>query len=206
MSLNKEELRAAMEQKVTELEAKAEGVRAVLSAIEVAGEQGKAAIAELQASIEEHKGNMFNADLEAAKTCADAVHDLNKKIELQTTFNEMQIQAKKDELLIALENGYAVHKEACRQFKELDKEYLYQMCIATVEADVALLNRLAWRINESKSFFYRAMVSQGHATQGIAMFTFPNIGRVHLGQADLQTKGIDFKSTINKFKYDFSVQ
>jgi hypothetical protein len=201
---NKEELKKGLESLVAQLAGKVQAVEAVLADVQAVEAQGNKAVADIQNKLNGHKADMLVTDLSSAKDHLASVEELQRDIVLQTFLNTSQVEAKKKAILLSLEEGFTVYKEARQLFAEMDKEFVFHMSIATVEEDVALLNSLSGEINNAFGDLVRIMIKQGYVKTSSTSYHFPNIGQFHLGASNLLSKSNGFKSAVSTFKYEYS--
>ncbi|MDN4862882.1 hypothetical protein [Priestia megaterium] len=199
--MDKLQLKDTMLAKVEELSAKRQAVGEHLELISKAKFEGVNRIIQLKEQIEEHKKQAVGStDREEVKTQLEAVDTLSRELEVQSLLAGKEQNVLETMLVPLIEEVLGYHKEAVALFNQLEKVYVSDMSIVSMEEDVTLINSIGNEINDALSHMSVVMMKYKLIPNQSASYQTANYGSIHIGQRSLYSVCNGLKAELRKFK------
>ncbi|MBT2254804.1 hypothetical protein [Priestia megaterium] len=199
--MDKLQLKDTMLAKVEELSAKRQAVREHVELMSKTKIEDANKITQLKEQIEEHKKQTESStDREVVKTQLEAVDTLSRELEVQYLLNGKEQKVLETMLVPLVEDVLGCHKEARALFNQLEKVFVTNMNIASMEEDVTFINNIGTEINNALSQMSVVMKKYKLIPNQSASYSTAKYGSVHIGQAGLYSVCNRLKSELSKFK------
>ncbi|MEC1620115.1 hypothetical protein NYE57_07320 [Bacillus sp. FSL L8-0222] len=200
--MNKSKMKETMLAKLEELSVKRQAVREHIELMSQKEADGRNKIVQLHEQIESHKVDSEKpTDVDTIKAHLEAIDSLNKDVEIHSLLNGKESKALETMLLPLVEETLAVHKEAKEMFIQLDKLYLTEMNISTMEEDVATINSIVREINSALSHMGNVMKKFKFIPHTSTSYRFAhNNVSYHFGQMDLDSRCKHLKRELEEVK------
>ncbi|MCL1698317.1 hypothetical protein [Lysinibacillus sp. BPa_S21] len=202
--MNKLQMKEQMMAELEVLSTKRQAVREHVALISTTKENGRHKIAQLKEQIEAHKiQSESSTDLATVKSHLEEISSLTKDVEIQSLLNGKEIQALETMISPLIEETLAIHKDVKGLFGQLEKLFLVEMSISTMEEDVASINSISNEINNALRHMTNEMIAFKLIPHSSTSYSFAHSDAwYHIGQMPLYPKCNDLAIELKEFKYN----